>query len=104
MTTNSSARPEQTSPTPVCDIESLRKALQSAADDIQNLGNVLSWLAQVFFDIGQKCKDKDAVIPMYAIETMADMGNYLAVSWRETATMMMGAANEVVEAVEGNDE
>jgi hypothetical protein len=96
MTTNSSARPEQTAQTSVCDIPTLKRAVQSAAEDIENLGNVLGWLAQVFYDIGQKCKDKESVMPMFSIETMAEMGNYLATTWRETATSMKGSVYQAV--------
>ena len=102
MTANSSARPEQNAQTKVSAPSALI-ALESAVEDFENLSDVYSWLAHLFYEIGQQCKNKhdpqSAMVSLHRIHTMSEMGNYLAINWMETSTSMRHSAQEVLDDI-----
>lgn len=89
----------------IFDPATLKFNLSSAAEDVESLSNVFSWLAHLFFDITRECKHRDGP-NQFTIAKIAEMGNYLADSWRDTATRIErnieGMANEVTVATEAD--
>ena len=101
MTSNAPAHPEQNAQTKVSAPSALI-ALESATEDLENVSDVYSWLAHLFFEIGEQCKKNDpssAALSLLRIQTMADMGNYLAVNWTETSASMRRSAIQVLNEI-----
>ncbi|WP_321899122.1 hypothetical protein [Paraburkholderia heleia] len=81
----------------VVDTQTLKRALGETVEDFQNLGNVLSWMAEIFFHIGERCVDKSPTSTgIFSIEKMAEMGRYLAESWADTARCMESTARDAM--------
>jgi hypothetical protein len=99
MSRNNLARLEQTTQAPVCDSSLLQNALETAADDFDSLGDVLSWLSRLFFEIDEQCEKQDGVsatIALSAIKKFAGMGNFIAEHWSMNAGMAEDAAREAL--------